>query len=289
MYIKISPLGVGDEDEGKAGKRRGSGSNAALDWAELGLALVLTAMVSLVFITGVLLYTSTWDKRASTQDGACQSPDQCMVAFRHPGTETCAVLPASTHVKCNSNCYLPGYDVHPRCNGNGSCVGDNPLACKGWCPYEETSGAMYVTGAPSCTSALFPLKPYFNVSVGSNELNRNIIHTQGVRCVAQRCTLSVLQVFADTYGDSSMIPSQGQIWPCSYMLDTTSTTVDTSCIASHEVWVDSQTVSTYINLNVATFDDSGWVGATGRMCVFYYACAAHGNRTTFSDPTNLAD
>jgi hypothetical protein len=208
--------------------------------------------------------------------------DQCTVGYAVNETGLCRVAPAPLTRACNTTarCYAPGTTLH--CDGAGGCVADDPTLCKGWCPYTGQLGYDY----PSrCNLSLFPVKPFYTTTARRidriNYMDDQLDPTYALGCWAQSCTWHVLQFLTYTV-TSGVAPTRrfnittsAAGYPCEHVLDDQHPTVDTSCIIAREVPMDSPALMSFVNNNGAGFFFNGFtiLGATGRLCVFSYACA----------------
>jgi hypothetical protein len=228
-------------------------------------------------------------------DSACPpNATQCTQAYRLLDVDACASEPLPAGTTCTSRCYVDG--TAAACDGAGACapVVSDVTRCKGWCPYADAGARMFVTTYAGCNDTLFPIKPAFRgasdweirvVPPAFQAISGNGSIASGVACIAQRCTLAVMQFSTMTldqgYG-TNYFTAGGMFVPnCTFLLDDRDASVDTSCITADEVRLDSAYVKSLWPV-INNFDVIP--GGTGRLCVFSYACAGRGNASAFYGP-----
>lgn len=269
--------------------------NATTKWV---LALAVLAVALGIVNMGMLASLVHWINRpaTTTAKGAyCDSNQECVVDVSvraDTGVTYCVRYPAATNTACTeaAACYVA--DTPLTCDGNGTCSNPDPTTCLGYCPYNETGGAVFYetqNGAhytEACNAGLFPFQPYWSdpINKGDTLIVSSVSEHEGPACIAQQCTFSGIQLQLEVENTTSAIWAfSTPLTPsCDAMLDWTNETVTSGCIQSQELRLDSAFLVHYFDI----FLPGSLAGAAGRVCTYWYGCATQ-NATNYYDPMNL--
>jgi hypothetical protein len=260
MHIRLTPLGLGKDDDDDDGAAAATGMNRT----------ATAVMYAAVAIIGALVLAhamSSWLVLFPVTSSGCDDDNACTVDLKvgPVGQRYCVHESAPTDQGCTaSKCYYSGAPAH--CNGRGACIADDPLTCKGLCT-DYTGSNPYVYPYSGCDPSLIPLRPYFS---GGFNIGDTIIYPSfvpdGMGCFAGRCFRMVFQSLVEH--NVNYLAWAGSLMSCEEMLDTSDPNIDTKCIQTREILVDTASAAPLMNNVYNTGND--WLG---RLCIFHYACA----------------
>jgi hypothetical protein len=238
-------------------------------------------ILALALLVGVWTTYGFFARVLSRNVNDCNDGNVCTLdeAVGVGDSATCSYRPRVNSASCKSACYVAGTRTH--CDGHGSCIANDYTTCKGYC---DAAGDDIRSG--DCDPALFPIRPYWG-PLSSDLDDRADFNNSGNDCFASQCVRIAVMVTFESEGP----PIDGD-WEaygmahanCSDLLDVQSTTVDTSCIVSTSIDLDSMLLTSYLQWSNDELDSGD--NYTARACIFRYACGQF-NVSAFYDPVSL--